>query len=220
MHKLPTETTTHRPVKTPRGRKPKQINPLKMLAVGIGVIIVALFIGFIYALYEKKITLNASPEQVLFSKSTIKQLDSAVNDHDFVVGSQIAKVDLDRNERSLLYTYIKDPVLKSMYESFVASRITISIPIFTKDDANNARMVKIINHEYVCSPYTSTITYKYMPSSTSYIATVCAVSIPPSYGNFKGIVALYLNREPTELEKDQIRILLKDVAEKLYPEFK
>lgn len=198
----------------PKTKTKKEINPLKLLFVGISLLALIFFIG--YVLYDP---LNNVAKNVKIvseiSDATVKKVDSIVNSNPSIVGGQVISVNLEKNTRYVVYTSIKNDDVKKLYLNFMSGRITLEVPVFTSDDAQNSRIVKIINHEFVCSPYKETITYKYAPETAKYITTVCAISIPPSYGKFKGIFGVYLSREPTDLEKDLLRILLKDTADKL-----
>jgi len=197
-----------------RTKVKKEINPLKLLFVGLSLIALIFFIG--YVLYDplNNITKNVKVVSEI-SDATVKQVDSIVNSNPSIVGAQVISVNLQKNTRYIVYTSIKNDDVKKLYLNFMSGKITLEVPVFTADDAQNSRIVQIINHEFACSPFKETITYKYVPATANFIKTVCAISIPPSYGKFKGIFGVYLSREPTELEKDLLRILLKDAADKL-----
>jgi len=110
--------------------------------------------------------------------------------------------------------------LNHMYSVLTNSRVLPAVPMFTQDDKNNIRMTKIINHEFVCAPFIETVNYKYMPLASDHVSTVCDVSIPPSFGHFKGIVEIFLKSPPNDLEKDMIRIMGKEVSARIFEDIK
>jgi hypothetical protein len=147
-------------------------------------------------------------------------IDNRMDQIDIVNGIQVVRVDLKRNVRYIVYARFTDPRLMNLYTNFSQSRITIEIPVFTDDDVQNARVIRLMNHEFDCTPYKNTLSYKLVPESAKYATTVCSISIPPAFGEFRGMLALTLSREPTELEMDMIRTLLKTLSDKVYPAVK
>jgi hypothetical protein len=139
-------------------------------------------------------------------------IDTAVARDPIIVGVQIIRVDLKKNVRYILYSSLKDPAVKKLYLGFIADNITVEVPIFTKNAVQDAIMLSIINHEFVCYPFTDTISYELVPALAPYIKTVCSTTIPVQYGNFEGFVAVFLSRVPTETEKDLIRIESKVIS--------
>jgi len=133
-------------------------------------------------------------------------IDSAVDRTSNMAAVQIIKVDLRKNIRYIAYSSIKDPVIKKLYSNFVIDNITAEVPVFTKNSVQNSRMLSIINHEFTCYPFTDTVSYEMVPEMAKYIKTVCATTIPVQSGKFEGFVAVFLTKEPTDTEKDLIRI--------------
>jgi hypothetical protein len=140
---------------------------------------------------------------------------TGVIDSQIIVGVMVVSVNLQKNARYSVYTFINDPELKTVYDRFIENGITKEVPFFTGNQIHDIRLTRIMNHEFICSPFKDTIGYKISPESGAKINTVCAVSIPPSYGNFKGIVGIYLKSPPTEIEQDRIRIFIKSIAEEV-----
>lgn len=146
------------------------------------------------------------------TKETIKV---AVDKSSLMIGIQVVTVDFENNTRAAVYTYLNDDVLKKIYSEFATKNSIRDFPLFTQDDINNIRIIKLVNHEYNCSPFKETTYYKYVPEAASRIVIVCAISIPPSFGEFNGITSVYLNKVPSPVEKDQIRIFVKDIAQRI-----
>lgn len=146
-------------------------------------------------------------------------IDSTAARSNIIVGVQIAKVDLQKNIRYIAYTSIKEPAAKKAYSNFMLDNITIEIPAFTKNHIQNSRMLSMINHEFVCYPFTDTVSYELIPELGKHIKAVCAMPIPVEVGKFAGYVAVFLSREPTDTERDLIRIESGIISSQAYEAF-
>lgn len=156
-----------------------------------------------------------SPSVLKLSKDSSDILDSAVIKSDLIVGIQVTMVDFQRNTRVIVYSTIDNKELNDLYQKFNSNGL-VELPLFNNDTINNKRLVDLINGEFICNPYKETIAAKLVPDSVKYITTLCANGIPPYYGKFTGIVGVYLKREPTSEEVDQIRALTKNLSEQIY----
>jgi hypothetical protein len=162
---------------------------------------------------RSKISNNSHP--VKLSRSSTEEIIKSVGKSQLIVGIQVFVVDFQRNAREVIFTTSDVPELKLIYENFEKSNI-FEFPLFNADIANNKRLVSLINGEFACNPFKETIGYKILPEASKHIEYVCAVGIPPFYGKFSGIVSIYLNRQPTVEEVDQIRNLSKNISSLIY----
>ena len=147
------------------------------------------------------------------SKGAQARIINIVEKTDIIEGIIIVDVDLQRNTRHSIFVSIKDKDIQELYDKFVNGSITFEVPFFTGVDVDDQRLIRVMNHEFVCGPFKDTIVYRYAPTAANRIKVVCAISIPPSYGTFKGIVGIYLKEEPSDTQKDQIRIYIKEISE-------
>jgi hypothetical protein len=197
----------------------KRTQTILIRALEITVVIAVLLISFsyVYFRYFKETTLRpAEPLSVKLGKEINNSLDRA----EVINGVQIVKVDLKRNVRYLVHTYWKIPELQKLYDNFSSTRITSEIPVFSRDEVQNARIIRIMNHEFDCTPFKDTLSYKLVPESAEHIAVVCSISIPPAFSDFKGIIAASLSRVPTDFEKNIVKNTLIDISESIYKEIK
>jgi len=180
-------------------------------------------IGFSIAIFENRnavynfvspiwIEKDVPSTSKTISKGSIDQIDAVVNKSDLIVAIQVTLVDFQRNTRTVAHTSIDDPGLKTVYSQFIKSRVPIEMPLFTADMINNKRVVDLVNGEFICNPYKETIAAVLVPESSQYISTLCANSVPPYYGRFSGIISVYLKREPTNVEIEQIRNVAKTLG--------
>jgi len=175
-----------------------------------------LFLSGMYAyVYFRFFTKDAAKAGVA-SVHIQKTIDSMVGRMPIIVGALVLKANLPANTEYIVYSSIKDPLVSAIYSGFMSSAVTPSIPAFTSNARQNERMLSAINHEYVCYPFTDTIGYELLPVLSKYISTVCSTTIPVHQGKFEGFLLVFLSREPTETEKDLIRIESITIAQEAY----
>jgi hypothetical protein len=152
---------------------------------------------------------------VKLSKKTTDSIIATVDKSDLIVAMQVTIVDFQKNTRTMVFTYTDDENIRLLWAAFEEKGLN-ELPLFNTDLVNNQRMVDLINGEFICNPFTTTIGYKISPFADKYISTVCANGIPPFYGKFTGIVSVYTKRTPTPEEVDQIRTLTKSLSATIY----
>jgi len=188
-----------------------------ILFVLLAVLSAVLLISYSYFRIVKESTFRIneplSPELVVY-------VNNRVNNLPVVNGIQVVKTEMKRNVRYMIHAYQTDDNLKKLYTSFMSSRITMEVPIFSNNFKQNLRTVKMMNHEFDCVPYTDTLSYEYVPESAKYVTTVCSISIPPAYGEFKGMLAVTLRKVPTEIEELLVKEMLIDLSDKIYSEIR
>lgn len=189
----------------------KKISWFKALVFSLLLLVLAS--GYIYIQFFRDISLvirhNNTP-------SLQEVIDSSVARMPIMAAVQIVRVDLQKNIRYIAYSSIKNPAVSKLYDGFVGDNISIEVPVFTKNEAQNRRMISIINHEFVCYPFTETISYEFEPKMAAHISTVCATTIPVQRGKFSGFVAVFLSRQPTEIEKDLIKIESAEISARAF----
>jgi hypothetical protein len=181
--------------------------------LAIIVLVTVAFSSITYKLisYDTAFT-TLSPEAVI-------KIDLFLHSYPTYVGMQVMAMDLSKNSRYIVYSHLESNELQKLYMNYVSSRVSQISPIFTSNnEANNARMIRIINHEFVCSPFSESMLFKNLPLSGNYITTICAVSIPPSYGNFVGSVNLFLSKRPDDNETSMIKLHLKNISSEIFSE--
>lgn len=145
---------------------------------------------------------------------TTHVIDNIVRQSDLIIGITIVNVNFQRNLRTIVYSSIEDPDLTTEYlQAYGNSQ---ELPLFNSDVTNNKRLVGIINGEFICSPYSETVVGQIHPVTRKYVNTTCISGIPPYYGAFSGIVNIYLKREPTSEEIDQVRVISRNISVLVY----
>lgn len=189
---------------------------IRTIEVTVVIAILLVSFSYIYFRYFKETSLRPSE---LLTSELANEIDIALDKIDVVNGVQVVKVDLKRNVRYIIHAHWETPELQGLYDRFSRERITVEIPVFSRnDDAQNSRIIRLMNHEFDCSPFSETLIYKLVPAAASYIGVVCSISIPPAFTEFKGMVAVSLSREPTDAEKAMLKNILIDISEKIHRE--
>ncbi len=147
-------------------------------------------------------------------KKTMQVIDNIVTQSDLIVGITVVNVNFQRNLRTIVYSSIDNIGLKMEYAQAYGS--SQELPLFNSDVTNNKRLVGIINGEFICSPYAETIVGQTQPETRKYVNTICISGIPPYYGSFSGIVSIYLKRQPTSEEVDQVRAISRNISVLVY----
>lgn len=121
--------------------------------------------------------------------------------------------DLQLNERVIIYRYSDNQFLTELWDKHLSEYGT-SHPVFTRDDVSNAHMVSIVNGEFSCRKYSTTINKFLVPKAP--VPLVCFVSLPPFYGAFAGYLEISLTRIPTEIERQSIEIEMKRLSNDIF----
>jgi hypothetical protein len=185
-------------------KRKSALNPV-YAALAVCLLLVAVYL---YYPHRKELVIT---EQSISTESA-KYIDRTLLVSPNVVAIQIIGVDLASNTTGVLYTKIKNKNLEEIYSAYVSSNDTKNVPFFTKNDYLNLNLIRILNNEYFCSQFNSTLVSVLVPAAAQHITTVCAVSIPPGYGQFKGFVAIFLENEPTGQEVEVFRVISKELS--------
>jgi len=181
-------------------------------------------LGFSYAMFDNRFAVYdffsaariIPPATVIkLSKSSVDSINASVAQSEIVVAIQITLVDFQRNTRIITYTSVDNPELRALYGKFIEKAPT-ELPLFNTDIINNGRLVNLVNGEFICNPYKDTLSAKLVPESVVFVKTLCAGPVPPLYGRFTGIISIYLSREPTAIEVEQLRTLSRTLGLLVY----
>ena len=175
----------------------------------------------IYTLVKPKpVAPVVEPFHLLYISDDIKsELTAIVQKSDNIVAIQIVTVDFQRNARLETFAAISNPIIQGIYNRFLASKV-VETPFFNDNKANNDRLIRLIKGEFICIPYKESTAYQYAPDAEQIISYVCASGIPPVYGEFSGIMAIYLKKQPDKDFNDQLRWMARDVTVRIFEDNK
>lgn len=167
-------------------------------------------------IFNSKPHANFSRVPILAIPTQVKQeIDVAVRRDEHILAIQIVTINFQKNIRSETYASIDNSTLQEMYNRFVNNKI-IETPLFDDNKINNTRIIRLINGEFVCLPYKDSMAYKYAPDAENIISYVCAIGIPPAYGEFTGILTIYLNNKPDKDLTDKLFLLSRAISTEIY----
>ena len=157
------------------------------------------------------LALNISPE-------LRAEIDSVVKRKPNVAGIQIVTVHFQRNIKVETYMSIANKPLQEIYDLYINNKV-VETPLFESEASLNTRTLKLINGEFICSPYDESVAFKYAPAGAHLVNTVCALGIPPHrYGEFTGILTIYLKDKPSKEEIDLLFLYSRELSIKIYEE--
>lgn len=147
---------------------------------------------------------------------TKNNISTFVKDEKSVVGFTVVSVDIRMNLRNQVYFYAdqSSPNPPTLAPLAMMARL----PLFTKNDDNNRQMIKLINGEFTCAPYTSgtSLVLSIAPGANRDVVTICRASLPPYYGHFSGFVSVLLNTDPDVEEQVRLKQAIESLATEIY----
>ena len=132
-----------------------------------------------------------------------------------IVGIGVLSADIRLNVRRSIYFY---SAADNQDDSDPLGRYAQiqRLPLFTKNEENNRQMVKLINGEFHCVPYTQTTLAKAAPNINQDVVTICRASLPPYYGFFSGFVSVMLRIDPDVETQIRLRTTIESLATEIY----
>lgn len=143
-----------------------------------------------------------------------KKIEAFVKGEKNVVGFAVVSADVRLNVRNMVF-FLADPTVSN--PALLAPLSSIAhLPLFTKNEDNNRQMIKLINGEFTCAAYNTTLLSNVAPTSAREIVTICRASLPPYYGHFSGFVTVLLNTDPDIEELLRLKNGIEALATEIY----
>lgn len=158
-----------------------------------------------------------NPSVVISEKDLIDHIHRDSSRIPHFVGMVVLHADVQTNTRQLSHMYFVDPEVKRIYENYFSTKIiNDKRPLFLRDnDELNSRIVRLINHEFVCEQYEKTNGSVFAP--TPIVVAACASAIPVSGIEFSGYVSVLMSKMPSEEEQAIIEMIIRDIADDVSP---
>lgn len=171
----------------------------------------------IYGFVSQKRIDPVTPHVRSLSKKTSDEINAVSERSELIIGMQVVLADFQKNQRVVIYTYIDENrvMLKQLYSRYQNTSID-NVPLFSDSVEDNKHLVALINGEFSCRPFAETLSAKIAPEAGQYIKYTCSNGIPASYGRFTGLIVVYLQRQPTPEEYDQIRSISRTLATTIF----
>lgn len=156
---------------------------------------------------------NMTTQVFSISEETKGIIKKYVDDEQEIIGLAVLSADERLNLRNVMYFYNdgSDPLFTPNVSPFPTQ-----LPLFTTNEENNREIVKLINGEFVCSPFSSSILAKTSPNVSGHISATCRASLPPYYGHFIGFVTIFLKDDPDLERQSQLKSRLEHLATQIY----
>lgn len=194
---------------------------LKVAAIAL--IAIVLVLGWLargLIFHDKPAPIPYSKVAVLVISPVIKdQIDGIVKKDQHILAMSIVTINFQKNIRTETYMSIDNVPLQAIYDRFMNNKV-VPTALFDDNKVNNNRIIRLINGEFVCVPYREATAYKYAPDGEQFVSTVCAIGIPPSYGEFSGILTVYLKDKPDKALTEQLFLLSRDISLRIYDDNK
>lgn len=146
------------------------------------------------------------------SEITRNELEAFVKNHPTVVGVNIGKANFVENYREFTYFFFKNNDVNDSWETTPANQV----PLFGDDTTANARIVALINGQFVCTNTEVTVAARLHTILNKYSKTTCSVAIPPGYGDFSGWINIFLTVEPTFQQMEALRKDAEALSKSMY----
>jgi hypothetical protein len=162
----------------------------------------------------------ATEVPVLYISPRIKtEVTTIVDKSSPIVAIQIVSINFQKNIRLETFAAIDNATIQALYNKYVNNKV-VETPFFDNDKNNNNRILRLIGGEFVCLPYKESTAYKFAPDGARIISDVCAIGIPPIYGEFSGILTIYLQEHPSKDFQEQLHWMARDIALRIYEDNK
>ena len=187
----------------------------------LGAVILILIAGLVFYENRQKVydSVGANKfetyQAMVLSEKTKAKIDEVVHRVPIVLGLHVVEANFIKNERSTAYIKLDDYELEKGYKNYKANKIS-NPPIFSENEYNNHRIIRLINGEFVCLPMNETIAAQFGPAAQLNVGLICSISIPPVYGKFRGYLTAYVKKDYREIDLAQIKIMLLALSQEIY----
>lgn len=185
----------------------------------------ALLATVLFTVYENRkvifdITTSAEPGinpiGIIFSigPETRRKIENFVKAEEHVIGFSVLTADLRLNRRTSIFFYGFDDGKESPPQQ--PNSPFNRLPLFSSSEENNRQVVKLINGEFFCAPYSTSLLSITSPNLNPNARTLCRASLPPYYGNFVGFITVFLKNEPSVEEQVRLKSSIESMATEIY----
>ena len=132
-----------------------------------------------------------------------------------IAGIAVMSADLRLNEARSMFFFGTDPSLSGVKEAALRNDVN-RFPLFTGIDESNIDIIKLINGQFSCTPFSLTLESRIYAKELDTIKAVCRSSIPSYYGYFSGYLQIYLTEAPSPEKELQLKLIAEKLANDIY----
>lgn len=171
--------------------------------------------GRILTAFEPAAAHNHSSQTFSVGENTKKEINSLVTSDEQIIGLAVMSSDLRMNESQTVYFFGDQQLLAGAFDAASKSGSN-RLPLFTADETSNNEIIKLINGQYSCVKFDSTMISKIYPELSASIKGMCRSGIPSYYGYFSGFVGVFLSTYPSPERQAQLKLLTDKLANDIY----
>ena len=191
-----------------------------------GKILLATFLVFativFITLWEERVTITNQVVNASFNKTkkwevsqrTETTIKNEIDAHPVAAWALVTEMDLGANVNRNNFWYNEDKLIHNLFSQPILNQTYNRI--FDFDNAHTAQMVKILQNEFVCSPFSESTMYSYVSQLNDQTENVCKIAIPPFYGRFVGVLTIGIRGPITEDVKFSVRSMASNIAATVY----
>lgn len=158
-----------------------------------------------------------SAGSIVGTADTMKAIKKLVNKSSLIVGVQLVNIDIRTNSRSTAGEFYADhQTLQIAVDLAISSKVAPTPLFITGNTVNNDRLTEIMRGLFVCYESKDTLFSTMAPDVLDVAPWMCSISIPPYEGNFQGYMNVFLAKQPSQREIDQLRTAARILAADIY----
>lgn len=143
---------------------------------------------------------------------TKKEIQKFADSRPEILGITVSKSDFELNTRTVTYHYFKQKDIQKSWEATDG----VARELFGENTVQNARIVDLINGQFVCTPTADSLGAKFHPILLRYSKTMCSIAVPPGYGDFLGWINFYMVETPTFAELEVLEVKAAKISRDMY----
>lgn len=148
------------------------------------------------------------------SQRTETTIKTEIDSHPFAAWAIITEMDLGANVKRNKFWYNEDQLFQNSLRHNILDQPNNQI--FDFDKVHTEQMVKILQNEFVCSPFYETAMATYAKQLNEQTQNVCRIAIPPFYGRFVGVLTIGIRGPITEEVRFSIKSMASNISATVY----
>jgi hypothetical protein len=146
---------------------------------------------------------------------TQEQIRNQVQTDRIILGISVMSADLRLNEARSIF-FAGDDAILTQIDADARKSGANRLPLFTNIDDSNADVIRLINGQFTCSKFDTTLLSRINPELKASVKMVCNSSIPSYYGYFSGFIVFFLGENLSPERQSQLKLVADKLATDVY----
>lgn len=142
-------------------------------------------------------------------------IEETIRKENSITAIRVMSANFQRNVITEVYMYTNSNKLRGIFGNTKNNSI-IELPLFNNDKDQNSRIVRLINGDFVCTTFAESSIRRIVPEVGDEVSDICTIGIPPYYGEFSGVLVIYLKSHPDKNMYQQMFLISRDLSAKIY----